>query len=210
MAHVDLPGDVTLGKDDEVVTFVSRNLEPYRGFHIFLRSLPRLLLIRKNVVVVIVGTDSLSGYGAPHPSGQTWKEVLWTETAGALTDQQLKRVVFVGNLGYKDFVSLLQVSKVHVYLTYPFVLSWSLLEAMSIGCPVVASDTAPLEEVIEHEKNGILTDFFAPDNLATSIHQLLNDETIRLQLGAEARRTAVDKYDLSRQCLPNQISWVEK
>jgi glycosyltransferase involved in cell wall biosynthesis len=97
-----------------------------------------------------------------------------------------------------------------VYLTYPFVLSWSLLEAMSAGCAIVASDTAPLREAIEHDKTGCLVDFFDAPQLAEQVSALLANADQRQRLGNAARHFAQANYDLKTQCLPKQISWVER
>ena len=132
---------LTLSRDDEVVTFVNRNLEPYRGYHVFMRALPALLRARPRAHVLIVGGDSVS-YGARAPAGRSWKQVFVEEVRPRIPDAHWARVHFLGNLPYGQFVPLLQLSTAHVYLSYPFVLSWSLLEAMSAGCAIVASDTA--------------------------------------------------------------------
>lgn len=127
-----------------------------------------------------------------------------------MSDADWARVHFLGNLPYQQFIPLLQLSSVHVYLTYPFVLSWSLLEAMSAGCAIVASDTAPLREAIEHDKTGCLVDFFDAARLAEQVSELLANEDQRQRLGAAARRFAQTNYDLKTQCLPKQIAWVEQ
>lgn len=119
------------------------------------------------------------------------------------------RVYFLGNIPYEYFISLLRVSTVHVYLTYPFVLSWSLLEAMSIGCSIVASDTPPVKEVLRDYETGILVDFFDIDGLVYKVIQLLEDVEARAFLGRNARKFVIDNYDLKSICLPKQIEWVE-
>jgi glycosyltransferase involved in cell wall biosynthesis len=118
-------------------------------------------------------------------------------------------VHFLGNLPYEQFVPLLQLSSVHVYFTYPFVLSWSLLEAMSIGCAIVASNTAPLREAIEHDATGRLVDFFDAPGLADSVTRLLADPAARQRLGAQARAFAQANFDLRQVCLPRQLDWVQ-
>ena len=118
---------------DQLVTYVARNLEPYRGFHIFMRSLPQLLRQCPQAHVVIVGGDGVS-YGAPPAPQTTYKEFMLQEL-GSRLDRE--RVHFVGAIEYASYLTLLQVSSVHVYLTYPFVLSWSFIEALAAGCLVV-------------------------------------------------------------------------
>jgi glycosyltransferase involved in cell wall biosynthesis len=203
---------IRLDRQCEVVTFVNRNLEPYRGYHIFMRALPALLKERPQAQVVIVGGDQVSYGAAPDPAVQgekTWREVFIKEVRGLISDADWARVHFVGQLPYDAFISLLQVSTVHVYLTYPFVLSWSLLEAMSIGCAIAASDTAPLREAIEHDVTGRLVDFFSPVGLVQEVNALLDDPSARQRLGARAREFAQAHYDLHRVCLPQQLAWAE-
>ncbi len=199
-----------LRADDEIITFVNRNLEPYRGYHVFMRALPALLRQRPRARVMIVGGDDVS-YGAQPPLGpdgqrRTWKQIFLSEVADQL---DLSRVHFLGRIPYGRFVTLLQLSSVHVYLTYPFVLSWSLLEAMSAGCAIVASDTAPVREAITHDDTGVLVDFFDGAGLVREVCALLEDPTRRARLGARARAHAQARYDLRRHCLPGQVAWVD-
>jgi len=196
-----------LSRDDEVITFVNRTLEPYRGFHVFMRSLPKLLAAKPHAQVLIVGKEGVS-YGAQPSSGKSWETQFCDEVMPQLTAQQRDRIHFLGNIEYARFISLIQVSRVHVYLTYPFVLSWSLLEAMSVGCSIVASDTQPLHEAIKHEETGKLVDFFDPAALADSVIGLLEDNVERERLGIAAREFAISNYDLKGVCLPQQIEWL--
>ena len=198
-------GPLTLRAGQSVLTFVNRNLEPYRGYHIFLRALPAVLARHPDLRVVLVGGDAVS-YGARPAQGGSWKQVFLAEVGGRL---DLARVHFVGQLPYGDFLTLLQVSRVHAYLTYPFVLSWSLLEAMSAGCAIVASDTAPLREVIRDDHNGRLVPFFEVSAWSDTLSALLDDAEVRARFGAAARAEAVARYDLQRVCLPQQVAWVE-
>lgn len=200
-----LNGSLTLTREDEVITFVNRNLEPHRGYHIFMRALPEIMRHRPKARIIIVGGDDVS-YGAKPPSG-SWKQIFLDEVQDKI---DLSRVHFVGKLPYTDFLQLLQLSRIHIYLTYPFVLSWSLLEAMSTGCAIIASDTAPVKEVIEHNKTGILTDFFDHQELAANTIALLKDSELRQALSEAARRYIIDNYDLKTHCLPKQIEWVHR
>jgi glycosyltransferase involved in cell wall biosynthesis len=206
-SYVTLNGSLKLTPKDQVITYVARNLEPLRGSHIFLRSLPEVLRRFPDARVVVVGDDKV-GYGAAPPKHESWKEYFLAEARPKFSDSQWARIHFVGFIPYGYFVSLLQVSSVHVYLTYPFVLSWSLLEAMSAGCAVVASATPPVEEVIEDGQNGMLVDFFDHAALADKIVELLGNQEIRQKLGGRARKFAIENYDLKTVCLPEQIKWV--
>jgi len=199
---------VKLSRRDEVITFVNRNLEPYRGFHIFMRSLPKLLRERPDARVLIVGQDGVS-YGAKPENAKSWKEVFMNEVRPSISEQDWQRVHFLGKLPYRDFISLLQISTVHVYLTYPFVLSWSLLEAMSCGCAIVASDTAPVQEVIIHDHNGRLVNFFDHASIVDEICFLAENPQTRSRLGSEARASVIQNYDLQTVSLPRQLNWIE-
>ncbi len=201
-------GNMTLTKQDEVITFVNRNLEPYRGYHIFMRALPEILKRRPQARVLIVGGDDVS-YGARPENGQKWKDIFAAEVRPQIADSDWARVHFLSNVPYQHFVPLLQLSTVHVYLTYPFVLSWSLLEAMSVGCAIVASDTKPLHEAIKHDETGRLVDFFDVEALANEVCALLDHPIARQGLGKNAREFAQANYDLNAVCLPRQLAWVD-
>lgn len=192
---------IELTADDEVVTYIVRNLEPYRGFTSFMRSLPKILSSRPNAHVLIVGGDETS-YGPGLPNGQTFRQKMLDEL-GTLLD--LRRVHFLGKVPYPTFVTLLQVSRAHVYLTYPFVLSWSMLEAMAAGCLVIGSRTAPVEEVLRDGENGLLVDFFSPEEIAQRVTEALACRQEYAALRENARRTILEKYDLRRNCLPKQL-----
>ena len=187
-----------LTRRDEVITYVARNLEPYRGFHVFMRALPQLLRRRKRAQVVIVGGDGVS-YGTPPPPRSTFRETMLQELGAKL---DLSRVHFVGMLEYRDYLSLLQVSSVHVYLTYPFVLSWSFIEAMACGCLIVGSATPPVLEVLRDGSNGLTVDFFAHKHLASRIEFALDHPGEMQRLRSAAVSTAVTRFDLRRLLLP--------
>ncbi len=189
---------------DEVVTFVNRNLEPSRGYHRFMRALPTLLEARPHAQILIVGGDEVS-YGA-RPAEGSYKERFLAEVRERI---DLSRVHFLGRIPYPRFLSLLQVSAVHVYLTYPFVLSWSMLEAMSAGALVIASRTAPVTEVLEHGSNGLLCDFHDSEGLATLVADALAHPAEHAPLRQAARQTIISRYDLRDRCLPAQVALVE-
>lgn len=196
-----------LSRADEVLTYVARNLEPYRGFHTFMRALPSILRQRPEAQVLIVGGHGAS-YGRRAPEGTTYRQLYereW-EQQGLTVDRS--RVHFLGRVAYADYLKLLQVSSLHVYLTYPFVLSWSMLEAMSAGCVVLGSATAPVQEVIRDGANGFLTDFFAADALAARASDLLARRSELMPVRAAARDTIVNHYDLRRHCLPRMLEFL--
>ena len=205
MASVTLPSGRVLRAGDEVLTFVNRNLEPYRGYHIFLRALAAVLAARPALQVVIVGGDGVS-YGPPPRQGGSWKQVLLDEMAGRL---DLSRVHFRGQVPHAEFVRLMQVTRVHAYLTYPFVLSWSMLEAMAAGALVIGSRTAPVQEVIADGVNGCLVDFFDVPGWSEALIGALAAPERFLPLRAAARETVRTRYDLAA-CLPRMADFVER
>ena len=178
--------------DKPVITYVARNLEPYRGFHTFMRALPQVQREHKNAHVVIVGGDDVS-YGSRPKDAKNWREEMLAEVGGQLDPT---RTHFMGKVPYQDYKRVLQVSSAHCYLTYPFVLSWSCLEAMATGCVVVASSTAPVREVTTHGANGLLV---APtcqrasaDGMVSAL-ALKANEASKLQQSARARVASMDR-----------------
>lgn len=205
-ARFQLPDGRSLGAGDEVISFVSRGLEPYRGFHVFMRALPELMARRPAAHVVVVGGDEPS-YGRAPGDAPNWREKLLAEVGPGL---DASRLHFTGKIPYPQLLSLLRITRAHVYLTYPFVLSWSLLEAMAVGAPVAASATAPVQEVIEHDRNGLLFDFFDREAMVGSICRLLEDADLRKTLGTAARQSVTKGYDLRSRCLPAQLQLVQE
>ncbi len=205
-AQVALPDGRVLRAGEEVLTFVNRNLEPYRGYHSFMRALPDVMAARPQAQVVIVGGDDVS-YGPPPKDGRRWKDIYLDEVRDRL---DLSRVHFMGKVPYPTFVSLMQVSRAHAYLTYPFVLSWSMLESMAAGALVIGSDTAPVREVIRHGENGLLVDFFDIAGWSRVLTEALADPARFAPLRVAARRTVVERYDLRGICLPQMVAMVER
>lgn len=188
--------------DFEVVTYATRGLEPYRGFPTFFRSLPAILEARPKVQVLIMANDR-AVYGGRRGDGKTWREALLEEVP-----VDMSRVHFLPFQPYPKYRSLLRASHVHVYLSVPFVLSWSALEAMSCGCLVVGSDTEPVREVLRHGENGLLTDFWDHAALAkTIVHALENREKME-SLRRAARETVLERYSLHK-LLPRHVALVD-
>jgi glycosyltransferase involved in cell wall biosynthesis len=196
-----------LTRADEVLTYVARNLEPYRGFPSFIRSLPMILTARPNAHVIITGGDAVS-YGQAPPDGKTWRQVMLEEVPLDRLDFA-QRVHFTGKLSLSRYLSLLQVSSVHVYLTVPFVLSWSCFEAMASGCVIVASNTAPVREVIEHGENGFLVEMYDPEAISRQVIDALAERGNQLAVRKAARGVILDRYALEK-CLPRQINLVHR
>lgn len=193
-AKLMLP-NLDLSEVDEIVTYVARGMEPYRGFPEFIESIAYLQERRPNCHVVIVGSDRVC-YGKSLPDGETYKNYMLKKVP-----LDLSRVHFVGSLPYGLYLKVIQASQVHVYLTRPFVLSWSMIESMSTGCLVLGSDTAPVKEVIQDGENGLLVDFFSPKQIADRISEVLDHPSRMAQLRQKARETALEKYSLEKLLL---------
>lgn len=202
--HPRVPAPLT--RDNEVLTYVSRNLEPYRGFHRFMQALPAILKARPKAQVVIVGGDEVS-YGSAPLGGGNWREMMLKEVGPSIDPS---RVHFVGKLPYEQFIVLMQVSSLHLYLTYPFVLSWSVLEAMACGALVLGSDTPPVLEVIEPGRNGLLTSFHDPVQIARDAVAALATRDDYQVVREVARARVVERYDFERVCGPAQVALIER
>lgn len=188
-----------------IITFVNRNLEPYRGYHRLMRALPAIQRHCPEAICVLVGGDDVS-YGSRPEGGKSWKQIYLDEMASQL---DMSRVHLPGRLPYSQYLSLLQVSACHVYFTYPFVLGWSCLEAMAAGCYVVGSDTAPVQEVISDGVEGRLVNFFDEDGLVEAVVMALKEPDRTQPFREAARARILRKYDLKKQSLPQQLSLVE-
>ena len=187
----------------EIVTYVARGMEPYRGFPQFIESVALLQQRRPQCHVVIVGENRVA-YGKQLPGNQTYKELMISKVP-----LDLNRVHFTGLLPYPEYLQVLQSSSVHIYLTRPFVLSWSMLEALSTGCLVVASRTHPVTEVIEDGVNGLLVDFFSPQEIADRVEEALNSPTSMAPIRVKARETILERYNLA-ELLPKHLHWIEE
>jgi len=195
--------NLDLQEASEIVTYVARGMEPYRGFPQFIESVALLQQRRPQCHVVIVGENRVA-YGKQLPGNQTYKELMISKVP-----LDLNRVHFTGLLPYPEYLQVLQSSSVHIYLTRPFVLSWSMLEALSTGCLIVASRTHPVTEVIEDGVNGLLVDFFSPQEIADRVEEALNSPTSMAPIRVKARETILERYNLA-ELLPKHLHWIEQ
>jgi glycosyltransferase involved in cell wall biosynthesis len=193
-----------LTRDDEVLTYVARNLERARGFHQFMRALPRIMKERPNARVLIIGGNEVS-YGGKNTDSRGLRGEMEAEVGDQL---DWDRLHFLGRVPYPDYQKIIQISRCHLYLTMPFVLSWSLLESMSMGATIVAADVAPVREAITHNETGLLVDFFDPEAMAAQIIEVLGDPAKYAHLGQAARAHVVREYDFLTQCLPEHIAQI--
>lgn len=188
--ELKLPDGRVLTAEDEVITYVSRNLEPYRGFHIFMRAVAEIQRRRPKAHVVLAGGDDVS-YGRRLPPPETWRERMLKEVK-----VDPARTHFLGVVPYATYKAILHVSSAHVYLTYPFVLSWSMLESMAAGCLLIGSDTAPVREVITDGKNGLLVDFFSVQGLADRVDEVFAHPDRMAAIRKAAREHVAHRYDV--------------
>ncbi|QIZ70948.1 glycosyltransferase family 4 protein [Oxynema aestuarii] len=182
--------NLDLSHVDELVTYVARGMEPYRGFPEFIESVAYIQERRPNCHVVVVGSDRVC-YGKSLPDGKSYKEHMLEKVP-----LDLSRVHFVGALPYGQYLKVIQASQAHIYLTRPFVLSWSMIESLSTGCLVIGSDTQPVREVIEHGKNGLLADFFSPKEIADRVDEVMDHPDRMAELRKNARETVLERYAL--------------
>lgn len=209
-AELDLGHGVRLGSvlkgAAPVLTFVNRTFEPYRGVHRLLRALPALQQRHPNLQTLLIGRNTPSvSYGSKRSDGRGWLTVMREELGASL---DWSRIHTPGHLNYSQYIKSMQLSAAHVYFTYPFVLSWSLLESMACGAPVIGSATPPVEEVIEHGVNGVLVDFFNQDALIESVSQCLHFPHEAREMGLRARQTVMEHYDLD-SCRQRQIQLID-
>jgi len=194
--------ELDLSQAKEIVTYIARGMEPIRGFPQFMKTVAILQKRRPDCHFVVCGNDRVA-YGEPHPRGISYKQAALEEL-----DLDLSRLHFTGLLPYDEYLQVLQASSAHVYLTWPFVLSWSTIEAMSCGCPLIASDTEPVRELITDGENGWLVEFFDTEAIAAKVEEVLDDPEKSRKLRTAARQTVLDKYDLAK-VLPQHLAWIE-
>ncbi|MGE7157280.1 glycosyltransferase [Methylorubrum rhodesianum] len=202
-AALRLPNGRILTKARPVVTFIARQLEPLRGFPTFMRALPRLLEAVPQAEILIVGSDGRRDTAAKGASAQTWKNRLLVELDGRLDHE---RVHFLNRLSHDEILAALSVATAHVAYTYPFSLSRVFLKAMACECLVIASDTAPVREVMRDRVNGLIRDFFDADALAEALINACRMPERTRPLREAARRTVIERYDRRRHCLPTWLA----
>ncbi|MEM6450620.1 MAG: glycosyltransferase family 4 protein [Cyanobacteria bacterium P01_D01_bin.105] len=200
---IDCPQLLDLSNQTEIITYVARGMEPYRGFPQFMAAVEQLQRRRPNCHVVVVGEDRVA-YSKTLPAGQTYRE----QALKKHPKLDHSRLHFTGHLPYGQYLKVLQASSAHVYLTRPFVLSWSMLEAMSAGCVVIGSSTPPVKELIQDQKNGLLVDFFDIDQIVNRIVEVLNTPDRMQAIRLQARQTIVERYDLAN-LLPQHLAWMQ-
>jgi glycosyltransferase involved in cell wall biosynthesis len=197
-------GDRAIPPDMKIVTFVARGMESMRGFDIFMKAANLLARQRPDVVFVVVGEDRICYGGDKDVTGTpSFKEWVLAQDR-----YDLSRFVFTGLLPTQTLAELFSLSDLHIYLTVPFVLSWSLMDALACGTTVLASDTPPVREMIEHGKNGLLADFFDVEGLARAASQVLDAPGDYRHLGAAGVELVRSRYSLE-VCLPQMLRLYE-
>lgn len=205
-ARVALPDGRILDRSTPVITFINRNFERLRGFHIFMRALPRFLDAVPEAQVIAIGSDR-TGYGAPRSDGRTWREAMFGELGDRL---DASRVHFVGRVEHERMIDILSIGAAHVYYTYPFVLSWSLVEAMACECLIVGSDTAPVRDAISNGADGMLNDFFDVDALSEAMIRAVREPEAFASMRQAARRTAIARFDRATVGVPGWLSLIDE
>jgi glycosyltransferase involved in cell wall biosynthesis len=195
-----------LDRSTPVITFINRRFEPLRGYHVFMRALPRLMAEVPEAQVLLIGHEEGRGYGQEAPKGQTWKAHFLDEVRDRVDESRLH---FTGPLAHETMIDALRISSAHVYYTYPFVLSWSLIEALSCECLVLGSDSAPLRDAVTSGENGLLNDFFDTDALSQAMIDACRRPADFIALRKAARQTAIERFDRESICQPAWLKVVD-
>jgi glycosyltransferase involved in cell wall biosynthesis len=206
-ARLKLPGGRVLDGSRPVITFINRNFERLRGFHVFMRALPEFLAARPDAEVVLIGTDAARGYGGVLPDGETWKGRMLKEVGDRL---DMDRVHFTGALPHADMIAAMSISWAHVYYTYPFILSWSLTEAMACECLILGSDTAPVRDAITDGQNGVLNDFFDVPALTQAMLDACERPGDFDAMRKAARVTALETFDREAVGVPRWMALIDE
>lgn len=202
-----LPNGVVLDVSQPIITFINRDLERLRGFHIFMRALPAFMAKCPDAQVIVIGSDSGGGYGGKLANQETWKAKMLKEV-GDRIDQS--RLHFVGRVPHTEMINALSLSSAHVYYTYPFVLSWSLVEAMACECLILGSDTGPVRDAVTHGETGILNDFFDVDALSNAMIDACVNPSKYENMRKAARKTAISQFDKDTVGIPAWMALIKE
>jgi glycosyltransferase involved in cell wall biosynthesis len=184
-----------LDRQTPVVSFVNRTFEPLRGFHVFMRALPDFLAACPEAEVLMIGQPALAGYGGQSPNGKDWKSWMLDELGDRIDPA---RVHWMGKVPHGVLIDAFSIARAHVYYTYPFVLSWSLVEAMAAECPIIASDTGPVRDAITDGVEGVLLPFFDVPVLSAAMTKAVREREAFAGMGQAARKRALADYDEQR------------
>lgn len=205
-ARLKLPGGRVLDGSKPVITFINRNFERLRGFHVFMRALPEFMQRCPEAEVVVIGSEDGQPYGGQLPNGQSWKSKMMAEIGGQI---DAGRLHFMGRVPHPTMIDALSISWGHVYYTYPFVLSWSLVEAMACECLILGSDTAPVRDAIQPGENGILNDFFDVKALSEAMVAACQTPEKFQDMRRKARQTALQTFDREAVGVPAWMRLIE-
>lgn len=205
-ARITLADGRVLDRSTPVITFINRNFERLRGFHIFMRALPTFLDAIPDAHVVAIGSDGV-GYGGARIDGQTWRQALYSELGDRLDRD---RVHFIGPVEHSRMIDVLSIGAAHVYFTYPFTLSWSLVEAMACECLILGSDTAPVRDAVTAGENGILLDFFDVDALSRAMIDAVWAPERYGRMRKAARQTALACFDRQTIGVPRWMALIDE
>ncbi|MCF6314649.1 MAG: glycosyltransferase family 4 protein [Verrucomicrobiales bacterium] len=191
-----------LSQAEQLITYTAWGMEPYRGFPQFMRAIAKLQRSHPNLHAIVVGDDRVV-YGRQRNDGKSWKDEM-------LSTLQLDetRIHFPGKLPHDELRQVYQASSAHVYLTRPFILSWSMMEAMASGCLVIAADVPTTTEIITDYQTGLLVDFFDSDAIAAKIEEAIQDSKQIKTIRQNARQHIIDHYSL-KNTLANHLSWIK-
>ncbi|HMI20282.1 MAG TPA: glycosyltransferase [Sphingomonas sp.] len=191
-ARIKLPDGRMLDRQTPVISFVNRTFEPLRGFHVFMRALPDFLAACPEAEVLMIGQPALAGYGGQSPNGKDWKSWILDELGDRLDPS---RVHWMGKVPHGVLIDAFSIARAHVYYTYPFVLSWSLVEAMATEVPIIASDTGPVRDAITDGVEGVLLPFFDVAALSAALTRAVREPEAFAGMGQAARSRALADYD---------------
>ena len=164
------------------------------------------MTLTEDFISLWIGNKDHQGYGSASPKS-SFKDIFYSSISDSIDSS---RVFFLDTLQYSSYVKIIQISSLHIYLTYPFVLSWSLLEAMSCGALIIGSNTDPVTEVIHDNINGLLVDFFNSNKLADVVSKVLKSPEEFSHLRVNARKTMIQNYDLDSVCLPSHVDLIKR